>query len=402
MTKEQLARWRELGFEFDDFYDTIAVNAKPEVNIKFVSAKKDDKQYIVKVAFTAKNCKTDIATISLNVVPKPLSFLEFAMVKNVTLKGETNTFEFKFDVNPFEPNKFEDVDFVATLTIDGLQVVTNSFQIEKRKDKDEKKDDTISEITNKIITFYTYWNNDKVGKIVKFTPNEIDLGYENKIKYMYIDRIGKEHYVATLEFHEIVEKSNGKKIISLPKESEIISDEKISEGQTERRVIFKNGDIAEFGSNEGKSFWILYKAMKNKLLLVRMPDSLSIFEKELKICFNFKQTKRRYCNPESFSGFIGALAELNRNDVFCTGMCFKEGSSFPSVSHPNGDSVDTSYFATLSEEKLKVTAFKKFHFAQIVSGTKGWFKLLDTDIHKSDHNSHLHAGNFDKSKIIEK
>ncbi len=189
MTKEQLARWRELGFEFPGFYDTIAVNTIPEVSIKFVSAKKDDKQYTIKVAFTAKNCKTGLATISLNVVLKPLSFTEFGIVKNIKFTGETSTFEFKFDVNPFEPNKFEDVDFVATLTIDGLQAVTNSFQIEKRKGKDEKKDEQnnceekfkkISKIILKHEGGYNDDPNDKGGKTNKGIAWQTWLAYSKK------------------------------------------------------------------------------------------------------------------------------------------------------------------------------------------------------------------------------
>jgi predicted chitinase len=177
MTKEQLARWRELGFAFDDFHDTIAVDTKPEVSIKFISAKQDDKQYNVKVAFTAKNCKTDIATISLNIVPKPLSFLEFAMVKNVKFKGDTNTYEFKFDLNPFASNKFADVDFIATLSIDGLEATSNVFQIEKRMNDKEKiktcycnRDFTVDDLKDIVInlrnkTFYagksiTYYHKD--------------------------------------------------------------------------------------------------------------------------------------------------------------------------------------------------------------------------------------------------
>ena len=32
-TKEQLAQWRAQGFEFDDFYDTVAVDANPIARI---------------------------------------------------------------------------------------------------------------------------------------------------------------------------------------------------------------------------------------------------------------------------------------------------------------------------------------------------------------------------------
>ncbi len=81
-------------------------------------------------------------------------------------------------------------------------------------------------------------------------------------------------------------------------------------------------------------------------------------------------------------------------------MCFRNGSSFPSVSHPNGISVDTTYFASQKEEQLKINAFRKFNFSQIISSIKGWHKFLNTEIHDSKHDDHLHCGKFLTNKII--
>jgi hypothetical protein len=140
MTKEQLARWRAMGFEFDESYDDIAVDGKPEVNIKFVSAKVDDKLYNINLAFTIKNCKSKYATILLKLLPKPLSFLEFGLVKNIEFKGENHTFNFKFDVNPFEPEKYKGEDFIATITCDNINSNTEIFQIAEKKKVEEKKE----------------------------------------------------------------------------------------------------------------------------------------------------------------------------------------------------------------------------------------------------------------------
>ena len=46
-TKQQFAAWREQGFEFDDFYDSVAVEEKKVENktltVKYISSSSDDK-----------------------------------------------------------------------------------------------------------------------------------------------------------------------------------------------------------------------------------------------------------------------------------------------------------------------------------------------------------------------
>ncbi len=59
MTKEQLARWRNLGFAFDDFYNTVAKDEVVEVkiiNVSFLKVEQDTKafqKFLVKILLSA-------------------------------------------------------------------------------------------------------------------------------------------------------------------------------------------------------------------------------------------------------------------------------------------------------------------------------------------------------------
>jgi len=130
-----------------------------------------------------------------------------------------------------------------------------------------------------------------------------------------------------------------------------------------------------------------------------MPDSLSYLNGNVKIYYTFKNSQRRYCNPDAFAAFIGALAEIDRTDVECTGMCFSDSTSYPSLSYPNGDSVDTVYFNTLEEEQKKVDSFLKFNFTHIYRGNASWYAKLKVTSYSKGHEDHLHSGEFDISKI---
>ena len=318
-----------------------------------------------------------------NSLTTPIIYSADVIVTFKTVVALEETFKITAVVTDLSTNKVTD-----TKTI--------NVKVDNEGNVGDKKNELKKDI--KLITYHIYWNNETEGKIEKYIPSNIEKGYEDKIKYIYHDKNAIEYDIATLEFHETVKKANGKKIDTIPNNSEIVSDEYIKEGQTERRVTYKNGDIAEYGINKGQFFWLLYKAIEGNITLVRMPDSLNI--SKINIGYNFEKTRRRYCSPDCFAGFIGALAELNRIDIVCTGMCFRYGSSFPSVSHPNGISVDSAYFASQEEEQLKVNAFRKFYFSQIISGKKGWHSLLKTEIHDPNHDDHLHCGKFLTNKII--
>ena len=89
-------------------------------------------------------------------------------------------------------------------------------------------------------------------------PKQIKSDCEHMYKYVYHDKNNKEHNICTAEWHETMEKIKGSKPGLLPKHSKIIEDKNVKEGQTQRRVKYENGDVAEYGYNKGKHFWNLY------------------------------------------------------------------------------------------------------------------------------------------------
>lgn len=81
-------------------------------------------------------------------------------------------------------------------------------------------------------------------------------------------------------------------------------------------------------------------------------------------------------------------------------MCFENATSYPSLTHPNGDSADTAYYSTLELEQKKVNAFKKFHFKNIFRGKGSWYPKLVGTKYSNGHEDHLHSGDFDSSVVI--
>ena len=236
------------------------------------------------------------------------------------------------------------------------------------------------------------------GGIEKHIPKKIKQGCENQYKYVYHDSDNIEHEICTVEKHETIEKIKGVNWNSTkPNHSRIISDTPVSEGQTQRRVKYENGDIAEYGINKGVYFWNLYRCAVGSpsIELVKMPDSLN--NTKLPIKYEFSNTQRRYTSPGALAGFIGALAECKFLDIQTTGSCFKEGTCFPSVAHVNGKSIDTLYISKDKETKF-ISAMTQFKFTDNITGNDGTHTYENTK-NKGDHNDHLHSG-FDESSII--
>lgn len=140
--------------------------------------------------------------------------------------------------------------------------------------------------------------------------------------------------------------------------------------------------------------------------LVRMPDALavafSVAGVARSIGFGWRNTQRRFANPGCFAAFIGVLAEVNYADVLSTGMCFEDATSFPSVTHPNGDSIDTAYLAIAGgaidfpREQVILEAFIDWGFSQVIAGSNytASTELPAAHSHNGSHNDHLHSGNF--------
>ncbi|MCJ8497624.1 hypothetical protein MVI27_05055 [Chryseobacterium salipaludis] len=244
--------------------------------------------------------------------------------------------------------------------------------------------------TTGIVTFHIYYT----GIIEKHIPKQIKVGYEKKYKYVFHDKENIEHEICVAEWHLTTRKlPSRKKVYSKPTHSKIISDKNVTEGQTRRRVIYENGDIAEYGSNNGDTFWRLYESTSAQNELVKMPDSVNY------VSYSFSGTQRKYTGPSYFAGFLGALA-VSGLTIKTTGSCFREGSCFPSQFHVNGESVDTIYFWSLEKDQKFIDAMKFFHFGERKAGNNQYFKKLKNVSDGGDlHDNHLHCGNFDESKI---
>ncbi|KQT25723.1 hypothetical protein ASG22_03155 [Chryseobacterium sp. Leaf405] len=243
-----------------------------------------------------------------------------------------------------------------------------------------------------IATFNIYHN----GKIEKYIPKNIKSGYEGMYKYLYYDINNNEHEICMVDFISVNKRQNGSTINSIPR-GYIKTYSYPQGGNARTAYVYANGDICVEGTGYG---FKKYPKGIGKVELVRMKDSLSYEKDNVRIFYSFKNSQRRYCNPESYAAFLGALAALNRTDVLCTGMCFEDATSYPSVTHPNGDSADTAYFPTLALEQKKVNAFKSFNFKNIYRGGSGWYPNLIGTKYSRGHEDHLHAGDFDSNIVI--
>ena len=120
-----------------------------------------------------------------------------------------------------------------------------------------------------------------------------------------------------------------------------------------------------------------------------MPDTLNKNAGNKSIIYSFTKTARRFCGPEHFAAFIGALAE-DGYTIKSGGACEKDGTCYPSVSHVNGQSVDTSYLNNTEEQKF-INAMHKFGFKEQLRG-KSKKAFTHTSNGGKLHNNHLHSG----------
>ncbi|MWP47995.1 hypothetical protein GQ589_11210 [Gilliamella sp. Pas-s27] len=252
-----------------------------------------------------------------------------------------------------------------------------------------------------IVTYHIYHD----GKIEKHIPEKILTGYEQKYKYVYHDKNNSEHEICIADWHTTKKKEDGV-TISAPNRNDtniIEYKENVNEGFTSKRVKYKNGDIAEYGfhSNKKGSIWRLYRALDEKIEIVRMPDEINYTKSSVTIKYRFSNTKRRYTGPGPLAGFIGALAEIGF-ELTTTGSCFYEASCFPSAEHVNGKSVDTLYKLNVQQDQKIIDAMAKFHFKERFIGISSYFYKLSNAQNLNDlHDIHLHSGDFDFSQIKE-
>ncbi|WP_299248197.1 hypothetical protein [uncultured Aquimarina sp.] len=196
-----------------------------------------------------------------------------------------------------------------------------------------------------------------------------------------------------------------------------ISQEDATGGDADTNYHYTNGRIATTGNYNARYYDYASNDENDLIPLVRMPDSLNFSENSITISYEFYDSQRRFCNPGCFAAFIGILAETGFTSVESTGMCFGDATSYPSVTHPNGDSIDTRYLGTTNTRGLTLTAllnnydsdseeefataFVEWGFTEVLAGSNPLFNGLEDIVHRRNgsHNNHLHAGNFPDNRI---
>jgi hypothetical protein len=119
---------------------------------------------------------------------------------------------------------------------------------------------------------------------------------------------------------------------------------------------------------------------------------------DVRVLFDFQHTRRRYANPQLFAAVLGALAKLYETrpvlTVITEGFAFQEGSCYPSISHVNGDALDTDYFALAADTQKFIDALIYYGFTRFISGIGMVFNgpAGITFQHGADHQTHLHSG----------
>lgn len=196
---------------------------------------------------------------------------------------------------------------------------------------------------------------------------------------------------------------NGERMLTAPnrKDKNILEyKENVNEGDTQKRVKYKNGDIAEYGQHPTKGLiWRKYVALDEEIEIVRIPDEINYVRGNIIIKYQFSNTKRRYTRPAPLAGFIGAIAEVGF-ELITTGSCFYEASCFPSSEHVNGKSIDTLYLNDDDEQNF-INAMHKFNFNKQITGkNKKKFDNATQETEGTLHDSHLHSG-FDDSSVKE-
>lgn len=265
-------------------------------------------------------------------------------------------------------------------------------------------------------------NRKRVGKIandfIATIPDNDPLLPMRQVIFFYHDQNDSEHELCICSFSRPPRRANGVPInaTSNPENVPIgfTSDSAApAGGDAFWNYYYQNGDIvtrdnpAAPNSDHGVIRYPLATGNDAGFVeLVRMPDNLNKSflldeSNRVTITFAFSNTQRRFVNPGCFAAFLGILAELNYQDVRSTGMCFGDATSYPSVSHPNGDSIDTLPLTTHARRVAIIAAFRDWGFPMIISGTED---MQDgANLHNAAHtapNAHVHAQDYNENHSV--
>ncbi len=230
------------------------------------------------------------------------------------------------------------------------------------------------------------------------------------VVYFYFDRYDNEILVTTRAKTNVMGRANGVQLGAVPP-GHTSRTAAPPGGNAQFNFAFANGSIVTTGNHRngaresrfpGQLRIVQYNASGTQIDLVRMPDELdiNIDNNRVRIAYEFSGSQRRFCNPECFAAFLGILAEVGIAEVTSTGMCFGDATSYPSLSHPNGDSIDTGYLANQNTNQQKLLdAFIGWNFTEVIAGTAQQRWLNNAHRYRADHDNHLHSGNFDSNSI---
>jgi hypothetical protein len=123
-----------------------------------------------------------------------------------------------------------------------------------------------------------------------------------------------------------------------------------------KKNILAKGSIN--GSPGAPLGWQLFLYQGRVTFMVRFPE-LEI--PAIGIDFSYGGTQRKYAKPQLAAALIGAMADF-KIPVVSAGLAFKDGNSFPSGEHVNGEAFDSSYYASTTQEVDFIKSLYKFGF----------------------------------------
>jgi hypothetical protein len=235
---------------------------------------------------------------------------------------------------------------------------------------------------------------------------KIENSSSTQVCYFYFDQYDNEMLIATCTKTNVLGRNNGTQLGSLPPNATGTVNAPTG-GEAQVNHLYANNAIVTTGSHMNGATGafpnqlriVRYTAMTTSVNLVRMPDTLNFNRNNVVIAYGFAGSQRRFCKPDCFAGFIGVLAQYGLAGVNSTGMCFGDATSYPSLAHPNGDSVDTSYLTNQTNQQNLLNAFVDWNFTQVIAGTNRQSWLLNAHRYAADHNDHLHSGDFDSDSV---
>ncbi|MGD1319260.1 hypothetical protein [Chryseobacterium sp. 2R14A] len=264
---------------------------------------------------------------------------------------------------------------------------TGFFMYEKYHGKNSKS------VTSKdIITYHIFAN----GEIERHIPKAIKSGYEKKYKYIYHDKNEKEHEICIVDWLEIDKVKRQKpNPTSIP--NGYISHEAFNIPGVNQKHVYKYSDGTVIASGEagegGGSIKLKFVKSGGKAIIVKIPDPLNYNSENIKINLSFQNTIRKYMGRDHFAALIGALAECGL-PLVSEGSAMKDGTCFPSVSHTNGESIDSDYYNVENTQKY-INAMANFGITTFYY--KPGMRLRKptnaiTFREDSHHRAHLHCG----------